>query len=222
MDYRELADEPYDAIASVGMVEHVGEAKIELYAHQLFQMLRPGGRLLNHGIARRRHPGPIPGPFSERYVFPDAVPLHLSVVTHALESTDFSVLHVEGFPEQYVRTLNAWIANLDADLPNAIRIAGEERVRVWRLYLRAARNGFETGFCSLYQVLAERPAGAQGYADPQTYRPAHHLSTAGAAAQAAGERRRRREPGARPGPHRAGRSTARRRSRRTRRSRSPT
>lgn len=171
MDYRELSGEQFDAIASIGMVEHVGEAKIDLYARQLFQMLVPGGRLLNHGIARRRHPGPIPGPFSERYVFPDAVPLHLSVVTHALEATDFSVLHVEGFPEQYVRTLDAWIANLDADLPNAIRIAGEERVRVWRLYLRAARNGFTSGFCSLFQVLAERPLTGGQYADPQVWRP---------------------------------------------------
>ena len=171
MDYRELDDEPYDAIASIGMVEHVGEEKIELYARQLFQMLRPGGRLLNHGIARRRHPGPTPGPFSERYVFPDAVPLHLSVVTHALEATDFSVLHVEGFPEQYVRTLDRWIENLDADLPNAIDIAGEERVRVWRLYLRAAKNGFTSGFCSLFQVLAERPLDATHYADPLVWRP---------------------------------------------------
>lgn len=170
MDYRELAGEQFDAIASIGMVEHVGEAKIELYARQLFQMLRPGGRLLNHGIARRRHPGAVPGPFSERYVFPDAVPLHLSVVTHALEAADFSVLHVEGFPEQYVRTLDAWIANLDADLEGAIRIAGEERVRVWRLYLRAARNGFTSGFSSLFQVLAERPATDRPYADAARWR----------------------------------------------------
>lgn len=170
MDYRELDDEPYDAIASIGMVEHVGEARIELYARQLFAMLKPGGRLLNHGIARRRHPGSVPGPFSERYVFPDAVPLHLSVVTHALEAADFSVLHVEGFPEQYVRTLSAWIENLDADLPSAIRIAGEERVRVWRLYLRAARNGFESGFSSLFQVLAEKPLGGHHHADPDVWR----------------------------------------------------
>jgi cyclopropane-fatty-acyl-phospholipid synthase len=166
MDYRQLADEPFDAIASIGMVEHVGEQRIEEYAAKLFSMLEPGGRLLNHGIARRRHPGPVPGPFSERYVFPDAVPLHLSVVTDALEKTDFSILHVEGFPEQYVRTLNAWIENLDADLPNAIAIAGEERVRVWRLYLRAARNGFTSGFSSVFQVLAEKPSAPGRYADP--------------------------------------------------------
>jgi cyclopropane-fatty-acyl-phospholipid synthase len=166
MDYRELADEPYDAIASIGMVEHVGEERIDLYAQQLSKMLKPGGRLLNHGIARRRHPGAQPGPFSERYVFPDAVPLHLSQVTNSLEKADFSVEHVEGFPEQYVRTLTKWIENLDADLPNATRIAGDERVRVWRLYLRASRNGFTSGFASVFQVLAQKPNADGTFADP--------------------------------------------------------
>lgn len=169
MDYRELHDEPFDAIASIGMVEHVGEVRIDEYARQLFAFLKPGGRLLNHGIARRRHPGAIPGPFSERYVFPDAVPLHLSQIVLSLEKTDFSILHVEGFPENYVRTLSAWIENLDADLDHAIAVAGEERVRVWRLYLRAARNGFLTGFSSLYQVLAEKPSDDGRYADPSVY-----------------------------------------------------
>lgn len=170
MDYRTLQGESFDAIASIGMVEHVGEAKIDLYAAQLAAMLKPGGRLLNHGIARRRHPGAVPGPFSERYVFPDAVPLHLSEIVRALEASDFSILHIEGFPEQYVRTLSHWIDNLDAGLPNAIRIAGEERVRVWRLYLRAARNGFRSGFASVYQVLAERPPADGRFADPEHWR----------------------------------------------------
>src|SRR3984957_14872757 len=49
MDYRELPDERFDAIASIGMVEHVGESQIDLYARTLARLLRPGGRLLNHG-----------------------------------------------------------------------------------------------------------------------------------------------------------------------------
>src|SRR3954447_24211193 len=70
MDYRDLsAGEAFDAIASIGMVEHVGEAQIDLYAHVLARLLRPVGRLLNHGIARLRHSDPDAGPFSERYVF---------------------------------------------------------------------------------------------------------------------------------------------------------
>ena len=155
-DYRELVSEPFDAIASIGMVEHVGVAQIDVYARRLFELLRPGGRLLNHGIARLRHGDPEAGPFSERYVFPDAAPLHLSRVLAAVESAGFVTDHVEGFAPDYARTLTEWAARLDARLDEAIALAGEERVRVWRVYLRAARRGFESGFTSVYQVRAAR------------------------------------------------------------------
>ena len=152
MDYRELAGERFDAIASIGMVEHVGAARIDEYARVLAGLLAPGGRLLNHGIARLRHTDPEAGPFSERYVFPDAAPLHLSRVIMALERAGFVPEHVEGLAADYSETLRHWAERLDARLDEAVRLAGPERVRVWRLYLRAARNGFDTGFTSIYQV----------------------------------------------------------------------
>ena len=158
MDYRDVpAGETYDAVASIGMVEHVGAVQIDEYARQLARVLGPGGRLLNHGIARLRHSDPEAGPFSERYVFPDAAPLHLSRSTLALERAGFEVEHVEGFRDDYARTLTHWIDNLDANLDEARRLAGDERVRVWRLYLRAARNGFRTGFTSIYQARCRLP-----------------------------------------------------------------
>jgi cyclopropane-fatty-acyl-phospholipid synthase len=151
-DYRELRGERFDAIASIGMVEHVGDTQIDAYARQLRSLLVPEGRLLNHGIARMRHNDPPAGPFSERYVFPDADPVHLSRITLALERAGFEVEHVEGFREDYAETLRHWARRLDENIAEATRLAGEERVRVWRLYLRAARHGFETGFTSIYQV----------------------------------------------------------------------
>jgi cyclopropane-fatty-acyl-phospholipid synthase len=151
-DYREMPGERYDAIASIGMVEHVGEEQIDVYAQQLHSLVAPGGRVLNHGIARLRHSDPDAGPFSERYVFPDADPLHLSRVTLALERAGFEIHHVEGFRDDYAETLRHWARRLDDNIEEATRLAGAERVRVWRLYLRAARNGFETAFTSIYQV----------------------------------------------------------------------
>jgi cyclopropane-fatty-acyl-phospholipid synthase len=151
-DYREMAGERFDAIASIGMVEHVGEAQIDVYAQQLASLLGPGGRLLNHGIARLSPNAPAPGPFSERYVFPDGDPLPLSRIELALERAGFEIEHIEGFKDDYAETLRHWARRLDENLDEATRLAGPERVRVWRLYLRAARNGFETGFTSIYQV----------------------------------------------------------------------
>ena len=160
MDYRDIpSGERFDAMASIGMVEHVGVVQIDDYARHLARVLRPGGRLLNHGIARLRHSDPEAGPFSERYVFPDAAPLHLSRSTLALERAGFVHEHVEGFADDYAQTLTHWIERLEANLDEARRLAGDERVRVWRLYLRAARNGFQTGFTSIYQARCTLPAG---------------------------------------------------------------
>jgi cyclopropane-fatty-acyl-phospholipid synthase len=156
MDWRALGAETFDAVASIGMVEHVGSAQIDAYAARLAAFLRPGGLLLNHGIGRIRHGDPEAGPFSERYVFPDAAPLHLSRIVAALERGAFEPLTAEGFRADYAETLRHWARNLDAHAAEAERIAGPERMRVWRLYLRAARSGFETGFTSVYQVLARR------------------------------------------------------------------
>lgn len=152
MDYRDLAGERFDAIASIGMVEHVGSANIDLYARTLAGLLEPGGRLLNHGITRLRHTDAEAGPFSERYVFPDAAPLHISRVLLALERAGFVARHVEEFGADYAETLRHWARNLDENLEEATRLAGPERIRVWRLYLRAARNGFLSRFTSIYQA----------------------------------------------------------------------
>jgi cyclopropane-fatty-acyl-phospholipid synthase len=156
-DYRDLAGEQFDAVSSIGMVEHVGDANLDEYARVLAAALKPGGRLLNHGITRLRHSDPAAGPFSERYVFPDGEPLHLSRNLLALERAGFVTQHVEGFADDYAETLRHWYENLDANLEEATRLAGEERIRVWRLYLRTARNGFRTGFIGIYQVRAQLP-----------------------------------------------------------------
>ena len=156
-DYRDPLGPEFDAIASIGMVEHVGEAQIDAYCRRLRAPLRPGGRLLNQGIARLRHTDPAAGPFSERYVFPDAEPLQLSRVARSLEQAGLVIEHIEGFPDDYAATLREWAVRLDARLDDAVALAGPERVRVWRLYLRAARSGFETGFTSVFQVVCHRP-----------------------------------------------------------------
>ena len=158
-DYRRITDGPFDAIASIGMVEHVGETQIDAYAAALAAQLKPGGRLLNHGIAvLNPDDDPLEDLFSMRYVFPDGEPLPLSRVQLALERAAFQTHHIEGFDRDYAVTLRHWHDRLDARLDEAERIAGVERTRIWRLYLRAARHGFDVGFTAVYQVLAQKPA----------------------------------------------------------------
>ena len=157
MDYREIAGETFDAIASIGMVEHVGSVNIDAYMEKLAALLKPGGRLLNHGIARLRVGDAEAGPFSERYVFPDAAPLHLSRIQLAVERAGLHSRHVEDFPDDYARTLLEWQNRFESNIERARELGGDERVRVWRIYLRVSRQGFESGFISVYQVRAVKP-----------------------------------------------------------------
>lgn len=153
-DYRDLRGERYDAIASIGMVEHVGESQIDAYARKLASLLSLDGRLLNHGIAHLPQGLGYHGDFTQRYVFPDGDPLHLSRIQLALERAGFVTEHVEEFGQDYQDTLSEWIGRLDENLERAEQLAGRERLRVWRLYLRSARNIFKTEFVSIYQTLA--------------------------------------------------------------------
>jgi cyclopropane-fatty-acyl-phospholipid synthase len=171
-DYRELGGEQFDAIASIGMVEHVGAERIDVYAARLAGLLRPGGRLLNHGIAKLKDiDTPDEGAFSERFVFPDGVPLPLSRIELALERAGFATRNVEGLAEDYAETLRHWITRFETRYADAVRLAGPERARVWRLYLHAARQGFETGWASIYQVLAHLPSRQSATKPAEALRP---------------------------------------------------
>jgi cyclopropane-fatty-acyl-phospholipid synthase len=158
-DWRELGGEQFDAIASIGMVEHVGDDSIDDYAVRLRELLVPSGRLLNHGIARLTLGDPRGGPFTQRYVFPDGAPLPLSRMALAFERAGLTIDHVEGFAPDYAETLRHWYTRLDDRIDEATRLAGPERVRVWRLYLRAARWGFLNDFTSIFQVRAAPSKG---------------------------------------------------------------
>ena len=155
-DYREVADGPYDAISSIGMFEHVGEARLAEYFTRLRSLVRPGGRLLNHGIS---HP---PGQrarlprrsFINRYVFPDGELHEVGRVVSITQQTGFEVRHLEALREHYGMTLRRWVANLEAAWDQAVEEAGEARARVWRLYMAASAMNFEAGRTQIHQILA--------------------------------------------------------------------
>jgi len=167
-DYRDVPDGPYDAIASIGMAEHVGLSQLPAYAGRLHSLLAPGGRLLNHAISRR--PGPPGDPkgdrtsFIDRYVFPDGELHPLATTVDALESAGFEVRDVESLREHYVDTLRAWVSNLEQGWDEAIRLSSPGRARVWRLYMAGSALGFQSNRLGINQVLAVKPGpgGASG------------------------------------------------------------
>ena len=180
-DYRDVDDGPFDAISSVGMFEHVGQARFGTYTSRLFDLLRPGGRLLNHAIsrpptvagapfheARSRarnvataagliSAGRIHSPFFQRYVFPDGELLEVGTVVSTLQQGGFEVRHVESLREHYPLTLRRWVANLERNWDEAVAQVGAVRARIWRLYMAGSALGFERNGVSIHQVLAVKP-----------------------------------------------------------------
>ncbi|WP_316769892.1 cyclopropane-fatty-acyl-phospholipid synthase family protein [Streptomyces sasae] len=166
-DYRDVTDGPYDAISSIGMAEHVGAERYLEYAENLHGLLKPGGRLLNHQIARRPQRDESAydvDEFIDAYVFPDGELAPIGTTVTQLERAGFEVRDVESIREHYARTLRQWVANLEADWKHAVRLTSPGRARVWRLYMAASALAFERNRIGVNQVLAVKPSesGASG------------------------------------------------------------
>ncbi len=165
-DYREIDDGPYDAVSSIGMFEHVGVGHLAEYFHRISTLLRPGGRLLNHGIARP--PGEKVaihrGGFVDRYVFPDGELVEVGKVTSTLQAAGFELRHDESLREHYALTLRQWVSNLESHWDEAVADVGAARARIWRLYMAGSALGFESGSIRIHQLLGVQlqPGGASG------------------------------------------------------------
>lgn len=160
-DYRDVRDGPYDAISSIGMAEHVGSVRFREYADDLYALLKPGGRLLNHQIARRPEKDESAyhvDEFIDAYVFPDGelAPVGRTVAT--LEEAGFEARDVESIREHYALTLRRWVANLEKQWDRAVRTTSAGRARVWRLYMAASALSFEHNKIGVNQILVVRPA----------------------------------------------------------------
>ncbi|WP_432133703.1 class I SAM-dependent methyltransferase [Streptomyces sp. bgisy154] len=155
-DYRDIAGGAYDAVATVEMGEHVGDAEYPAFAAALHRLVRPRGRVLVQQMSRGRN-APGGGPFIEAYIAPDMHMRPLGETTGLLEEAGLEVRHAESLREHYVRTITAWHRTLEERRPAFVRLVGEETARVWRLYLVGAALAFEEGRMGVDQILSVRP-----------------------------------------------------------------
>lgn len=160
LDYRDVPGRDYDAIASIGLTEHIGIRGYPAYFAALRDKLRPGGRLLNHCITRPNNDSRVrTGAFIDRYVFPDGELTGSGRIIAEAQDVGLEVRHEENLREHYALTLAAWCANLVAHWDECEAEVGEATARVWGLYMAGSRLAFERNEIQLHQVLAVRPDG---------------------------------------------------------------
>lgn len=168
LDYRDLASRgPFDKIVSIGMVEHVGRARLAEYFHSAWEGLVPGGLFLNHGItaAARDKTSANPldryvfqrGGFIRKYVFPDGELIPLGDMDGIAERAGFEVRDVESLREHYALTLRHWVQRLEAHRDEALHQVDDRTYRVWRLYMAGCAHAFSTARLSIHQTLLSKP-----------------------------------------------------------------
>ncbi len=165
-DYREIpevgAGYPFDAVGSLEMGEHVGEQNYGVYAQVLHDAVKPGGRVLIQQMSRaggrKGHPGG--GPFIESFIAPDMHMRPVGETVAFLERGGLEVRDVHMMREHYVRTVDGWLENFEANIDRLTELVGEEVVRVWRLYLVGGSMAFRDGRMGVDQILMVRPGAA--------------------------------------------------------------
>ncbi|MGW6546737.1 class I SAM-dependent methyltransferase [Streptomyces massasporeus] len=155
-DYRDIEGGAFDAVSTVEMGEHVGDAEYPAFAAALHRLVRPCGRVLVQQMSRG--PGaPGGGPFIEAYIAPDMHMRPLGETVTLLETAGLEVRHTESLREHYVRTVCAWHRTLEERWESFVGLVGEETARVWRLYLAGGALAFEEGRMGVDQILSVRP-----------------------------------------------------------------
>jgi cyclopropane-fatty-acyl-phospholipid synthase len=167
MDYRDLGDESFDKLVSIGMFEAVGRSHMPEYFAHAFRLLKPHGVFLNHGISayrmeyekytglRRQLDDALigAGKFNMKYIFPDGELVPLNDVNRFAEEAGFEVRDVENLREHYSLTLRRWVAGLEAKREEAIAVSNETTYRTWRLYMSSSAYGFDTASHNINQTL---------------------------------------------------------------------
>ena len=157
-DYRAVQESGFDAVASIGLTEHIGAKNYASYFSFIHSRLKPGGRLLNHCITRsdvNQRTQTING-FINRYVFPDGELVPVGRIVTSMEEQGLEVQHAENLRQHYALTLRDWCRNLEANWDEAVQEVGIGKARVWRLYMAASQVGFDKDVIQLHQVLATR------------------------------------------------------------------
>ena len=159
-DYREL-NERFDRIASVGMMEHVGQKNYRTYLATAARCLDRGGLFLCHTIgATASHV--TTDPWLNRYIFPDSMLPAPAQVTRAAEGL-FVLEDVHNFGPYYDRTLRAWECNFAQAWPRFRDLYGERFGRMWRYYLLSCAGAFRSRAIELYQFVFAKGGVPGGY-----------------------------------------------------------
>ena len=150
MDYRDVTG-TFDRIASVGMLEHVGQRFYRTYFRKVRELLAPDGVALVHTMARLGGPGTTDR-FMQKYVFPGGYLPALSEIVAASEQERLIMADCETWRLHYVHTIRRWYDRLKANEREVVRLYDERLYRLYLFYLAASLTMFRDAAMGVYQL----------------------------------------------------------------------
>jgi cyclopropane-fatty-acyl-phospholipid synthase len=159
-DYREL-NESFDAIASVGMFEHVGRKNHREYMELAHRCLKPGGLFLLHTIGKNQR-NSYPDPWIDKYIFPNGDLPSIGQMGDAMDGL-FVVEDLHNFGADYDKTLMAWHDNFMKAWPQFEAQLGQRFFRMWRYYLLSCAGAFRARDIQLWQWVLSKGGVPHGY-----------------------------------------------------------
>ena len=157
-DYRELGDQTWDYVTSVGMFEHVGSENLPKYFADVYKYLNKDGVALIHGITRQQ--GGATNAWINKYIFPGGYIPGLVEIISRIEEAHLQISDAEMLRRHYQRTLEIWDKNFNNARPEIEKKMDERFCRMWDMYLQACAASFESGNIDVVQyLLTKGPSG---------------------------------------------------------------
>jgi len=159
-DYRDIAGR-FDRIASIEMLEAVGERYWPVFFRKLHDCLAPGGQaalqvitIADRAFERYRHGID----FVQKHIFPGGMLPSPAAMTREIERAALVRHQDDGFGPHYADTLALWRQRFESAWPQIAPLGFDERFRrLWRFYLAYCEAGFRIGRVDVRQLVVQRP-----------------------------------------------------------------
>jgi len=149
-DYRELENEQFDRVVSIGMIEHVGKSYLGTYMTKVGQCLRRGAVGVFQVMGKTQG-GPVT-PWITKHIFPGMYLPTLGELSTEMTRAGLCIHDVENLRPHYALTLEDWIERFEKKADVIERMFDVRFVRMWRMYLQSACAAFKLGELNLWQI----------------------------------------------------------------------
>jgi cyclopropane-fatty-acyl-phospholipid synthase len=159
-DYRDIADEPFDAICSIEMVEAVGKEYWPTYFQSVARLLKPGGRACIQSIVIQdahfdRYLKSTD--FIQQYIFPGGCLPSPSAFREEAHAAGLKVVDELAFGKDYAETCRRWRHDFLNRRDEVLHQGFDERfLRIWEFYLAYCEAGFDSGDIDVVQYTLAR------------------------------------------------------------------